>query len=453
MEQLNFILVTIDCLRPDHLSCYGYERTTSPSIDRLAGAGVRFEQAIANGGWTQPGLVALLTSTYGLMYDGCRKFLSVERPSLPEELGRLGYLTAGFTSNPQVGKTFGYDRGFGLFEDVEPHRTSPWWSKVRGVPRLLRHPFPHRLLSVLQMRALPSAVACDARTITEVFCHWLEMTQSPFFAWIHYMDTHFPYIVDENLCTPQELAGAWRKLKSLYDSAELGYSKHPGQEIMSLVTSDYDQAIVYVDAQIGVMVQQLEDMGMADSTVIILTADHGEQFFEHGRWSHNRLYDEVIRVPLIITIPKGGIPSCFSEQVTHLDIAPTLLDIIEEPKVPGMLGQSLKPALFGTDGYESGYVISEMVMGEGTHQVAVRTERYKYIYHMAAPVNCELYDLELDPHEQRNIAAESPDLVLRFKDLVTQHMEAVQETQGQGQCETDVSEQVLQRLRALGYLE
>ena len=453
LKRPSFVLVTVDCLRPDHLGCYGYDHPISPNIDQLAEQGVRFEQAITNGGWTQPGIVSLLTSSYGLMYEGCRKPLSPNRPSLPEALSHLGYATAGFTANPQVGKAYGYHRGFRVFEELEPHRRPPLWCKTRGHARLLRSPLTHRLLGLLGMSALPPVATCNAETITESLCRWLETRKGPFFAWIHYMDAHFPYVVDRNLHFPQEMANAWRKLRALYDSAKHGHTKHPGRQILELVKADYDQAIAYVDEHVGVILDQLERLRLADDTAVIITADHGEAFFEHGLWGHNRLYDEVVRVPLIVRTPGVSSGGTISHQVSHLDVAPTVMDIADVPCDPRMLGHGLKSVLSGGSYYTRGHVICEMIM-KNTYHIAIRTEMHKYIYCQARPDACELYDLTIDPGERINLAKESPGLVAEFQSLVARHLEAVQGTRDETELGDPVlSEDVVQRLRALGYLE
>ncbi|RME45923.1 MAG: DUF4976 domain-containing protein [Chloroflexi bacterium] len=456
MERPNFLLITIDALRPDHLSCYGYHKVTTPNLDRLAATGIRFENAITNGGWTQPGMVSLLTSTYPLMYEGCRKPLSPARPSLPEMLVGAGYCTVAFTANPQVGTAFRYDRGFQIFEDVEPHRANPWWYRLRGHARLLRNPWSHRLLQWVGQRALPPAVSCAADALTDRLLRWLADCRSPFFAWIHYMDTHFPYQVDRDLKTPEQLAASWRKLKALYDSAGQRYAEHPGDEVMEQVLADYDRAILWVDENVGRILRQLESQGLSETTAVIVTSDHGEQFFEHGNWSHLGLYDEIVRVPLVMRIPGLEQPKVISRLVAHIDFAPTILDLVGiSEKDPRMCGKSLLPFLDGSgDVPEREWVISEMVMGPKSHYLAVRTLTHKYIHWMAKPQEPELYDLTADPEERENVVSRYPELASRFRAVVERHLEQVEATRSEAQeTQAEVSEEVVERLRALGYLD
>jgi arylsulfatase A-like enzyme len=455
MQPLNFLLITVDCLRPDHLGCYGYRRPTSPVLDRLAGEGVLFRQAMTNGGWTQPGTIALLTSTYGLMYEGCRQPLSPRRPSLPEALQRRGYATAGFSSNPYIGTPFRYERGFELFEDIEPAAAKPRWSRLRGHARLLRSPLSHWLLGLAGLSALPPKVRSQAETVTARCGRWLAGVDGPFFGWLHYMDPHFPYLVDQNLRTPRQRADAWRQLKALYESAAQDYALHPGQEMLDIVLANYDGAIGHVDAQIGVLLEQLARRGLADNTVVIVTADHGDAFFEHGHWSHIRLYEEVVHVPLIVRLPGGAAGASVDHQVQHLDLAPTLLDLAGAGPEPGMLGRSLRPALEGgaLDGPQQ--AICEMIF-KIHFQVAVRTGRYKYIYDEVRPDQAELYDLQADPGELQNLAGQHPQVVAQLRAVVEQHLAAVQETRpeaGQAQAAEAMPEEVLHKLRGLGYFD
>ena len=453
---MNIILITVDCLRPDHLSCYGYDRKTSPNVDRLADTGIRFDQAIATGGWTQPGIVSLLTSTYPLMYEGCRKPLSDRRPSLLSALDKLGYATVGFSTNPQVGSAFGYDRGFSAFEDLGPHRSEPSWYNMRGSARLLQIPAVHSLLRTLGVPTLPPARACSAEVATERFCEWCDTADQPFFAWIHYMDAHFPYQVDRDLRSSQRLAQSWRKLRALYDSAAEGYAKHPGQQMLDLVIADYDRAILYVDEQIGVLLNHLEKRNMDKQTAVIVTADHGEMFFEHGCWSHRALYEEVVHVPLVVDVPGFRLGDKRSQLVTFLDVAPTLIELLGAPQDPNMCGQSIL-RLFQADGEDlRDYAISELVMGRHDHHLSVRSRKHKYIYRMTGPrrYDCELYDLIDDPGEQRDLAGKRPVLANEFQHLIDQHLESVQSTwERRLPDEQRVPEEVIARLRGLGYLD
>ncbi|MCI0398592.1 MAG: sulfatase-like hydrolase/transferase [Chloroflexi bacterium] len=451
---LNFLLLTIDTLRADRLGCYGCPRPLTPNLDRLAAAGVRFTQAITGGTWTQAAFPVILTSTYASMYGGCLGALSPQRPSPVAALAAQGYATAGFATNPHLGQKYGYDRGFGHFQDLAPAESDPWLRSVKGGQALLRHPLTHAILGRLGKRLRPARVYVPAAEVTDHLSAWLEKTRQPFFAWAHYMDVHWPYHLEEELVAPAKIGQAWQDLANYHAANWQGAAITPAHQERYIQL--YEAALVYLDGQIGRLLGFLESSGRLANTAVVVVADHGEEFLEHGRWGHweNNLYDEIIRVPLLVYVPGLPGPHSVERQVRTLDVMPTLLELSGCSPPPGMEGASLRP-LWTREGkaYPANEAVCEM-WRDTWHRIAVRTEKFKMIWDSRQPGRPELYDLAADPAEQQDVSALYADVVRNFQARVTAHLHYVSQTapaEAVGELELDAA--VLQRLRGLGYIE
>jgi arylsulfatase A-like enzyme len=454
LNRPNVILLTIDTLRADVLSCYGYSRPTTPNLDRLAASGIRFTQAITGGSWTQAAFPVLLTSSYGSMYGGCLGPLAPERPSPIETLADHGYITGGFSTSPLLSKTYGYDRGFRHFADLAPNESDPLLRRIRGGQRLLWSPVTHYVSGIIGRRLRPARMYVPAAQVTDNICRWLENAESPFFVWGHYMDIHWPYHREEVLIHPKDIAQAWRDLAHLNDVNWHGNTITDAQRDHYIRL--YEQALQYTDAQIGRLLDYLDNSGYASNTIVIIASDHGEEFLEHGRWGHweNNLYDEILKVPLIIHLPGQSGEQVIHHQVRTLDIIPTVLDLCDCPAPVGIEGTSLVPLWTQSEAKnEAEEAISEM-WRDSWHIVAIRTEAFKYIWGSKRPDQPELYDLRADPGEKHNTSKRYPQEVDRFQGQVDAHLSRVAETQpATAVAEPELDEKVLRRLRDLGYVE
>lgn len=454
MKKKNIVLLTIDTLRADMLGCYGYKSSLTPNIDRLANAGIRFEQAITGGSWTQAAFPVILTSSYASMYGGCLGPLAAERPSPIESLASYGYTTAGFTTNPLLSRSYGYDRGFDHFFDLVPTDTDPPLRKVKGGEHLLRSPVTHRLLSLFKQNARPARLYASARDLTTQVAHWLTEVEEPFFMWLHYMDIHWPYHLEQNLKHPDEIAQAWKDMAHLHAVNWKGAQITPAQR--DRYKCLYERALEYLDDQIGRLIRHLGGLGHLDDTAIILVSDHGEEFLERGRWGHleTNLHDEIVRIPFIIYLPGLAGNRVVQNQVSTLDIMPTILALSECPGPPGLLGANLTPLWSQRDDkYSVEVSISEM-WREHWHIIAVRTSSHKYIWDSREPDQSKLYDLEIDPGENRDVHDRFPEQVKRFQSIINHHLKFVAKTALNGPVdEPELNSQVIQRLRDLGYVE
>jgi len=323
----NVLLVTVDTLRADHLSSYGYPLETTPNMDALARRGVVFERAIAAASTTAPAHASIMTSRYtrghsiGFLNDGSRLEGGV---TLAEVFRDAGYHTAGFVGNLVLQRRNGFDRGFEVYDDELP------------TPELNRGDrFRERKAEDTTSRALS----------------WLEaQSEGPVFLWVHYQDPHGPY------APPPEYVGRFRVPPSAEErplrvvDSELpwdaipAYQKLEGLSLPSDYESRYADEIFYADHSIGQLVSAFEKRG--GDAVILLTADHGESLGEEGRYFMHGFATtpQLAHVPLILVAP--GLPASRRKEVVHhVDILPTLLDLAGLPVPEGARGISLAAPL------------------------------------------------------------------------------------------------------------
>ncbi len=450
----NVVLLTIDTLRSDALGRRRGSAALTPYLDTLARDGLRFSQAVTCGSWTQAAFPPLLTSTYASMHGGCLGSLSSSRPSPVEAFQRAGYHTAAFSTSPLLSRVYGYDRGFSAFYDLEPCARDPWLRRVKGGQRLLRNEAFQRLMSGLGLDLRPAILYADAAELVDRAGQWLATAEEPFFLWLHAMDVHWPYHLSHDLVEPGAVAQAWRDLANLHTSNWNG--RAVSVEEKAHYIDLYERSLAYVDGQVARLVSLLMETGCFDNTVLVVVSDHGEEFLEHGRWGHweNNLYDEILRVPLFFYAP-GLLPSGrIDTQVRTLDLMPTLLDLCGVPAPEGMEGVSLRSLWEGRGQPPGAEVAIAEMWREGWHRIAVRTEAHKFIWDSQAPDSPELYDLQRDPMEKENLAHRA----LALRQVMERHVQShLERLEGQAAVPTllepALSQQVVERLRGLGYLE
>ena len=455
LKRPNILLISIDTLRADRLGCYGHPGGLTPNLDRIAESGIRFSQAITGGSWTQAAFPVLMTSTYASMFGGCRGPLASSRPAGVETAASNGYSTAGFVTSPLLGKTYGYDRGFQDFIELEPEETDPRLRYIKGGQALLRRSHTHRLGRLVGMRTRPTLPYVSAAKLNSEVYGWLEQTREPFFAWIHYMDVHWPYHLEEDLVGPDETARAWRDLAKMYEINRKKRQIDP--ELRERFIHLYERAVMYVDAQIGELLSYLRDSGRIDNTIIVVVSDHGEEFFERDHWGHVEinLCDEIIRVPLILVLPDEASGVTVEDQVSTMDLMPTMLELCGCPVPAGMLGESLVPLLRNGNRRKAEETIAVSERWRDTsHMIAVRTSDYKYLWDHRNPAQSKLYDLRSDPGELTDVSEAYPAVASRFDSYVHHvRMLAAQTKLGEPVAAPELDENVVSRLRDLGYLE
>lgn len=449
----DIVLVTVDSLRADHVNWHGYDRDTTPNLTQWADSAQTFLNTFAHACSTRPSFPAILTSSYPLMYGGYER-LSENRTTIAETLARAGYTTAGFHSNLYLAADFGYDRGFDEFFDSRSDPST--LAKIRQIIKTNLDDDGHvysilqRLFNATEKRTgveLGSAYV-DAKEITDRAISWAnEARDSPRFLWVHYMDVHHPYVPPakyQRRFRNQPVAdrdAVQLRRKMLESPAEI-----TDEELNTLIDL-YDAEIAYVDAEVTRLVETLR-AEWGDDLIFAFTSDHGEEFLDHGGFSHSAtFYDEVLHVPLFID--DGNEDDTCADLVGLQDLAPTLAHYADTDSPENFYGESLHMA--GTDDWNRSEVIAEWAdFDAGDRRFGLRTTEWKYV---REEDNTErLYDLRADPNETTNIIEEMPDELAELRARLDDHLELLnRETDNLGDVNMD--EEVRQRLRDLGYQE
>ncbi len=448
MEKPNIILITIDTLRADMLTS-----DLMPNLKRLATEGFNFTQAVTGGSWTQAAFPTIMTSTFASMYGGCLGYLSPERPSPIQSLSQNGYQTAGFSTSPLLSKTYGYNRGFNHFIDAVPVEKNPPFRYVKGGQKLLSMPMTHHLANMFGQDWRPPRLYNTAEELNNMVCQWLDRTEESFFAWVHYMDVHWPYHLEEKLRQPSEIAQAWSDVVHLHEVNFNGAMISEAQK--EYYKQLYIDAVRYTDNQVGHLVDYLEKNGRLENTIIMIVSDHGEEFLERRHWGHVEinLYDEILKVPFIIWSAKVSEGQEVFQQVSTMDIMPTVLDLCDVPVSEEMLGQSLTKLWQDDEQYTASVAIGER-WREDSHIIAIRAYPHKLIWNSEQPSKPMLFNLENDPSERNDIWEQSPDIVADLMKEVEAHLQRMNETMpDSASSEPDLDDEMLDRLRGLGYLE
>lgn len=339
------LLISIDSLRADHVSSYGYQSATNPQqkttpfIDDLMADGARFTKAYSTTSWTLPAHMALLTGQpneiHGVVDAPWQ--LHGEQPYLAQSFADAGWTTMGIWSGPNLHPYFGFDRGFEIFADC---------SQVAADPNAFGSADPSQLSATHDR----SHEAVTGPKIVDTFLEWYDGLEKDekFFAFVHMWDVHYDYHAPKefDVFSP-ELVGSWVDTQPFRELTEISRGTGAGlprRDVMRLMAL-YDAEILYTDSNVEKMVKRLEEDERLDSTLIVVLSDHGEEFGEHGFFGHKyNLYEETTQIPLMMRLP-GTIPAGLEVKgVTSIvDVAPTILDIVDVPGGEKMWGRSSLP--------------------------------------------------------------------------------------------------------------
>lgn len=348
-EIRNVILITIDSLRADHVSCLGYSKKTTLNIDMIAKEGCLFSQAIANAPSTAYSFRSILCSLYPLMYmDGFS--LPTHVTTIAELLKNKGYVTFAFHSNPYLSKYYGWDRGFDVFEDFLRSESSKGKMKNKVKDVFRNKEFVRMIYALLLMISKKGRTSLRiADEINKKALFQLQEQSNNFFLWLHYMDTHTPYTLPQRHLSNCAISTYWKYIKIFQ---KLPHSEEIPEDDLQRVIEMYDEAIGCVDHALGPFFEKLKEIGIYHNTFVIITADRGDEFGDHsgGEIGHPPiLYDELLHVPLIIKGPNIPENVVIEEQVSLLDIAPTIIDLLNIKEIKQFRGKSLYPLIKGRD--------------------------------------------------------------------------------------------------------
>ncbi len=424
-KQPDLVLITVDTLRADHLDLYGYDRATSPALTKLGREGIVFYQAMAAAPWTLPSMASIHTGTLPSVHGAVtnERAIAPGLPTVAEALHKKGYRTVAVTSHAFVGRGFGFDRGFDVFDDSQQadHRGETSQSLTTTALQLL---------------------SADS--------------ESPTFLWVHYFDPHYSYERHPEYALAEGLRGRF--------GDTIDFQSPDGRELHDVSRSEldymrdvYDEEIAHTDHWIGQLVEGVRDADRDRAAIFVVTADHGEAFLEHGQLAHGRaLYDELIRVPLIIggdidrTIRGMGT----GRAVETASIATTLSGLakVYETRFPGIdlidtaLGRTTPPFAISEGSYARGRDGRKVALMQGDWKLIhdLDSDTYEFFNRRADPE--ERHDLTDDPKSQRK-----RDLLMAG---LAPHSQALRAMDSKSKAvPAALEDEEAARLRALGYLD
>ncbi|MEM8932238.1 MAG: sulfatase [Acidobacteriota bacterium] len=447
----NILLISVDTLRADHLGAYGYDRATSPRLDRLAARGTRFADCTVQWPKTWPSMASMLTGAHPKTIGVTRAQHTLHGgvETLAERFREHGFATAAVVANVNLSDRFGFSQGFDHFVES--------WSEAR---RETNGPVQHS-----------GGVKryTNARVVSDQGLAWLrDVDRSrPWFLWLHYIDPHGPY--------QPPAAYADRFTDRPYPTRDVPDEHMPryqqqvdadGEPIRALghYLANYDREIRFFDDEMGRLLDAIEAAGFArDETLIVFTADHGESFGEHEYWLEHGLlpYQSTAHVPLILAYD-GVVPSgrVVERPVGLIDLAPTLVELAGLDPMATFEGRSLVPTLTD-DQAGPRYVFMESGYHEAT-QLAIREGSWKLVLVRAdddrqrmTGEEVELYDLSIDPGELVNVASEHPERTTRLrKTLEAWYRSGVRAVDVGGELDIEALDpEEREQLRALGYID
>ena len=447
-SQEKVLFIVIDTLRADHLGCYNYSRDTSPTIDDLADQGILFESPTAQAPWTKPSVASLFTSTFphthGVTWRGRNKRLPGSMVTLAEVFQENGFRTAAFSDNPHITVSNGFGQGFDKF--VENH------SFLEGNAKQLTD----------------QVITCLKKNV-----------YNRNFIYVHYLDPHDPYqapgmyrdiflekntvdlrgtvkagnayVLNGEYSLDQKMQKGGEKIPS--ETYPLAVPMQVSKEELLYLIGLYDGEIKYVDYHISRIISALKELNIFDKTTIVITSDHGEEFLEHGMFRHGyQLYEETIRVPLIIVSPRlKNIPQKIALPVNLIDIMPTLLDIFGIKFSGRKQGKSLVSLINQHENVET-LSISE-TSWKGSHAQSARVGDWKYINDVRREKK-ELFDLNEDLGEYKNLCFQNLEMVEKISHLLSTALaDKPLVKENASSSTTPLQKKQLEKLKSLGYVE
>jgi len=478
----SFLLITLDDLRGDRLGFAGYPRPTSPELDKLSEECLLFENAFSPGPATSVAFPAIMSSTYPLdFFKGSSPWLMEGRPYLLEALSQGGVRTGVIHSHPLLSESFGYARGVDVWVDIEPpkgkllrkraQRRTGLRERGRSIqPVLERLPlwdslwrptalWCYQQIDRLMMRfyhyswETPGYAQADEMTDRTIsVLETMSRQQGPFFLWVHYIEPHGPYFAPAECmdvcaipCTEQMRKHVNRNYDRWVEDRKLDLTEVP----VDVMSSLYDAELRFVDREVGRLLDYLRESSLWDSCALAVTADHGEEFGEHGGMFHHlKLYHELLHVPMMLRVP-GREPRRVSTPVSSLDICPTVSDLLGIKRHPGWRGKSLLRFWDSKAPEEPGRVLSEC-RSKGSPHVAATGSGLRLI--CKAGKEWEAYRRE-DRLEAENVYDElqHDDELRALRALIERRLAEVEST-GEDRPHVD-DERLKERLRGLGYLQ
>ena len=444
----DILFVTVDSLRADHLDLYGYKRETAPFLRSLGETGNQLTNVFSHAGATRASFPAILSSTYPMMYGGFKQ-ISEDRTLISEVLDDAGYNTGGFHSNPFLSADFGYDRGFDTLYDSQSNPSLISRARDFAVKNIPRDTKIFKLLqTAFETTEKHAGVEMGsayvrADELTNRAIKWLRNTDdSPTFLWAHYMDVHHPYLPPAE--HQREISGeviddrrAIQLRRKMLESPD----EITDAELQTLIDL-YDAEIRFTDEQVARLVDSAR--AELDDPVIIFTADHGEEFREHGQFSHNTIHREGVHVPLIVEDGSG--PGTYEDVVGLMDLSPTIASYAEQSVPEEFRGYNLRHLIDGK-GWKRDAVIGNWGSVEDDKMwFFYRDTEWLYIRQNGE----ELYNVVKDPEETTNVLTEHSEVADEIRNKITECESDIRGTHRELDAIT-IDKDVNERLKMLGY--
>lgn len=422
----NILLYVVDTLRADYLGAYGHQAPTSPRLDLFARDAVLFEDAWAQASWTRSAMASVLTGLHvqGHGVDREDRVLAPGAHTVSEALRAAGYRTGAFVANHLLGGRFGFDQGFDVW--------NPGAQTLYGAP---------------------------AADLVRAALAWVDSGPRPFFLYVHTMEPHAPYTPSEEDLRPFAVSGyrGDTDTRSLLRLGQLGTLDEAG---LRFLRSRYEGEVHQNDRAFGDLLDGLQARGLDASTVVVFTADHGEEFREHGGTEHTKtLYQELVHVPLVVRLPgPSGRGARERAAVQQIDLTPTLLGLAGVAVPPTLPGRDLTTALAGrSDPRLAPPVLFSEERFAVVDKLSARAGDLKLIFNNDGPAlwragsHLELYDLARDPAEKANLAGSRP-IALAFLQRRLDAFRNAQQRAGAAES-VALSTAEKEQLRALGYVQ
>jgi arylsulfatase A-like enzyme len=415
----NILVYLVDTLRVDRLSTYGYDRPTSPRLDSFAEQATLFQKAVGQSSWTRPSVASLFVGTWPGDHSITRRgdALSGDAETLAEILDRAGYATAAFSTNPNVAEPFGFAQGFDHFDLM-----------------------------------LKQADSSDANRA--VF-RWIERTADdvPFFLYVQPADPHTPYLPPEPFRS--RLAGDAERMYERVAEAPTREIWESDEETLRQINALYDAEIAANDASFGELLDHLDGLGLLDDMLVVFLSDHGEEFRDHGGWTHGRtLHVETLDFPLLIKMPGQTQPRRVDEIAQHIDIVPTITDLLGLETPPAVQGRSLVPYLESSSRPERLFPVRPIFSHVGLVRgltTSIVVGEWKLIDRQEqGGRETHLYRWSDDPNETEDLAPRMPMRTLALSSLLDEKNASTGTALDAD--EAVLSPEIEARLRALGYL-
>jgi len=430
----NLVLVSIDSLRSDHLDAYGYHRSTAPTISELAAKGVLFRNNSSASSWTLPAHMSMLTGRsllgHGVTFDD--RSLTADVPTLAESLKGAGYRTGAVVSAPYVEARYGFDRGFDDYDD----RTISFATNGESYKTV------------------------TAPLLQKTAASWLARNaggDEPFFLFLHYWDVHYDYAPGAPYDTMFDPS-----YDGDIDGRDFYFNPgvHPDMASRDLdhLLALYDGEIRLVDDHLAKLRSTLAELGVAQNTIIVITSDHGDEFFEHGGKGHHKtLFDEVTRVPLVLYVP-GVAPTrpVVKMETSIVDIMPTLLSLLGVTPSASMDGENLSGIAFHGEKERDRSTLAELYrLGSRNYQSSLRSSGRK-VTQLYENGDVYAYDIARDPAEQQRLDSSTgfvPDVLRQMADTMNRLWPVYSGRLDGETGKLEMDDATRSRLEALGYMD